>query len=123
MFRPIHFEIPAGDPEAAMTFYGSLFGWKFHSWGGGPMEYWIVQTGSDEEKGIHGGLMRRIHPEQPCVNTVDVPDLDDAVAKAVQLGGTIAVPKMPVPGVGWLAYMKDLDGHIFGMMQNDPGAA
>jgi hypothetical protein len=123
MHRPIHFEIPASDPGAAMKFYGGLFGWKFHSWGGGPMEYWIVQTGADEDKGIHGGLMRRVHPEQPCVNTIDVPDLDAAVARAVELGGTVAVPRMPVPGVGWLAYLKDLDGHIFGMMQDDKNAA
>jgi predicted lactoylglutathione lyase len=27
---------------------------------------------------------------------------------------------MPVPGVGCLAYYKDLDGHVFGCMQMDP---
>ena len=27
-----------------------------------------------------------------------------------------------IPGVGWLAYCKDTEGHIFGMMQNDPSA-
>jgi predicted enzyme related to lactoylglutathione lyase len=27
---------------------------------------------------------------------------------------------MPVPTVGWLAYYKDLDGHIFGLMEMDP---
>jgi predicted enzyme related to lactoylglutathione lyase len=27
---------------------------------------------------------------------------------------------MPVPGVGWLAYCKDPEGNIFGVMQNDP---
>ncbi len=123
MYRPIHFEIPSNNPEAAMKFYGDLFGWKFQSWGGGPMEYWTVTTGDASQPGINGGLMRRMHPEQPCVNTIDVPDLDAAVANAVKAGGTIAVPKMPIPGIGWLAYVKDLDGHIFGMMQNDPKAA
>jgi hypothetical protein len=122
MYRPIHFEIPSANPEAAIKFYGDLFGWQFHSWGGGSMEYWLVNTGDTAQPGIHGGLMRRVHPEQPCVNTIDVPDLDAAVEKAVQLGGAIALPKMPVPGIGWLAYVKDLDNHIFGMMQNDPEA-
>ena len=32
-------------------------------------------------------------------------------------------PKMPVPGVGWLAYAQDPDGNTFGMMQADPAAA
>jgi len=123
MHRPIHFEIPSSNPEAAIKFYGDLFGWKFHSWGGGPMEYWLVTTGDASQPGINGGLMRRMHPEQPCVNTIDVPDLDAAIVNVEKTGGKIALAKMPVPGVGWLAYVKDLDGHIFGMMQNDPNAA
>jgi predicted enzyme related to lactoylglutathione lyase len=35
----------------------------------------------------------------------------------------VAVPKMPVPGIGWLAYVRDPDGNIFGMMQADANAA
>ena len=34
----------------------------------------------------------------------------------------VALPKMPVPGVGWLAYVKDTEGNILGMMQSDPSA-
>jgi predicted enzyme related to lactoylglutathione lyase len=30
---------------------------------------------------------------------------------------------MPIPGMGWLAYVKDTEGNIFGMMQSDPAAA
>jgi predicted enzyme related to lactoylglutathione lyase len=30
---------------------------------------------------------------------------------------------MPIPGVGWLAYIKDPDGNIIGLMQPDPKAA
>ena len=30
---------------------------------------------------------------------------------------------MAVPGVGWLAYAKDTEGNIFGLMQADPSAA
>lgn len=37
-------------------------------------------------------------------------------------GGTIVVPKMPIPGVGWLAYAKDTEGSIFGIHQADPTA-
>jgi predicted enzyme related to lactoylglutathione lyase len=29
---------------------------------------------------------------------------------------------MPIPGLGWLAYYKDTEGNIFGMMQPDPNA-
>jgi predicted enzyme related to lactoylglutathione lyase len=34
----------------------------------------------------------------------------------------MALPKMPIPGMGWLAYCKDSEGNIFGMMQADPSA-
>ena len=33
-----------------------------------------------------------------------------------------ALPKMPIPGVGWLAYLKDTEGNVFGLMQSDPSA-
>jgi predicted enzyme related to lactoylglutathione lyase len=28
-----------------------------------------------------------------------------------------------IPGVGWLAYMKDTESNIFGLMQRNPTAA
>jgi predicted enzyme related to lactoylglutathione lyase len=126
MPRVIHFEIHADDPERAVRFYQGLFDWQFQSWGG-PMEYWLIQTGSPEERGIDGGLIRR-QPGQSgnaviaYVCTIDVPALDDYVQKALATGGQIAVPKMPIPGIGWLAYCKDPEGNIFGMMQSDPDA-
>lgn len=49
---------------------------------------------------------------------------NDAALNAVTAnGGSIAWPKMPIPGVGWLAYFKDTEGNIFGLMQEDPNAA
>ena len=48
--------------------------------------------------------------------------IDEYVEKFVA-GGAIAVPKMPIPGVGWLAYGKDTEGNIFGIMQSDPTAS
>ena len=56
------------------------------------------------------------------VCTAEVPNLDEYLKKATAAGGTIAVPKMAVPTVGWLAYFKDTEGNIFGMMQRDPNA-
>jgi hypothetical protein len=53
---------------------------------------------------------------------MEVPDLDAHVQKVAALGGHTVLPKMPIPGMGWLACCKDTEGNIFGMMQNDPGA-
>ena len=121
MPRPVHFEIPAGDPERTIDFYGKVFGWKFTKWDG-PIEYWLISTGKSPEVGIDGGMLRRQYPNQPCVNTVGVENLDKTIESVLASGGALAVPKMPIPGMGWLAYCKDLDGHIFGMMQPDSSA-
>ena len=126
MPRVVHFEIHAGDPERAVKFYQTLFGWNFQKWDG-PMEYWMVITGPDDQPGINGGLMRRqgeIDGQAVIayVCTVDVADVDASVKTALANGGQIVLPKVPIPGVGWLAYCKDTEGNIFGMMQNDPAA-
>lgn len=126
MPRVIHFEIHVDDPERAVAFYTKVFDWQFTKWDG-PMPYWLVKTGPDDQPGINGGLMRRqcaIDGQAivAYVCTVNVDSLDKYLAAATQAGGTIALPKMPIPGIGWLAYMKDTEGNVFGMMQPDPTA-
>jgi uncharacterized protein len=119
--RPIHFEIPADQPERAIAFYQQVFGWRFQKWEG-PMPYWLVQTGADGP-GIDGGLVARQHQGQGTVNTVGVSSCDDFLRKVESAGGRTVVPKMGVPGVGWLAYCTDPEGNTFGIMQNDPSAS
>jgi predicted enzyme related to lactoylglutathione lyase len=126
MPRVVHFEIHAADPERGVKFYENVFGWTFQKWEG-PMDYWLITTGPDSEPGINGGLIRRqggIDGQAVIayVCTVGVDDLDAAMASVEANGGTVAVPKMPIPGVGWLAYYKDTEGNIFGIMQSDPTA-
>jgi predicted enzyme related to lactoylglutathione lyase len=121
MSRPVHFEIPAKNPEKTAEFYTKAFGWRIKKWEG-PIEYWLITTGEDSEPGINGGLLRRTDPQQQCVNTVGVADVDKAVETIVKLGGTIMVPKMPIPGMGWLAYCNDPEGNAFGVMQPDETA-
>jgi predicted enzyme related to lactoylglutathione lyase len=63
-----------------------------------------------------------MHPGASTVNTIGVESLDDTVAKVVASGGQIALPRMAVPGVGYLAYCQDTEGNTFGLMQPDPTA-
>ena len=128
MARAVHFEIHAANPPALIAFYSALFGWTFNKWDGG--EYWMIHTGPDDQPGINGGLMPRrgdVPAAMAAINafviTVDVEDVDACVARARSAGGSVALPKMAVPGIGWLAYIKDPDGNTFGMMQTDTEAA
>ncbi|MCU1258183.1 MAG: glyoxalase [Bryobacterales bacterium] len=120
MARVTHFEIPANEPEKLAAFYEKVFDWKFSKWPG-PHEYWLAKTGEDGP-GIDGAIMRRRDPNQPLVNSLIVTSLDQSIADVLANGGTMALPKMAVPGVGYLAYCKDPEGTIFGMMQNDASA-
>jgi len=127
MPRPIHFEIQAENVERAIAFYGELLGWEFSQWGKEP--YWLVKTGEKGTPGIDGGLMPRrggspadMQPVNAFVCTVDVAALDAMVKRVMDLRGSIALPRMPIPTVGWLAYAKETEGNIFGIMQMDANA-
>jgi predicted enzyme related to lactoylglutathione lyase len=128
MSRLVHFEIYSENPERAAAFYGGLFGWTFTKWSG-PMDYWLIATGPDTQPGINGGMLVRRGPgpvEGQAVNafvcTIGVGDLDATLAKLADLGGSVAVPRMAVPQVGYLAYAKDPDQNIFGILQPDMDA-
>ena len=119
MPKVIHFEIPADDPERASKFYSDVFGWKIGRWG--PVEYWLVDAGSKKEKGINGAIFRRDWMTT-TTNTISVPSVDEFAAKVVQNGGKVLRPKTAIYGVGYVAYCRDTEGNIFGIMQEDKSA-
>ena len=118
MSRVVHFEISAEKPEEVISFYQNTFNWRFEKWEG-PMEYWMIMTGDEKIPGIDGGLKIRDEMGTNTVNTIDVVSIDESIEKVVKNGGEIIVPKMAVPGVGWLANFKDPQGNVFGIMQSD----
>jgi uncharacterized protein len=121
MPRIVHFELPVDDPARAVTFYRNVFGWQIKKWDG-PEDYWLVTTGKEGEMGIDGALTKRSEGFMNTVNTVSVASLDEAVAKVEANGGKILLPRMPIEGMGWLAYAQDTEGNNFGMMQMDTSA-
>jgi len=135
MNRVTHFEIHAADPKKIASFYQDVFGWQVEEWlvPGVPVKeedrYWLVSTGPEDEPGIDGGISVRRGPPPTAgqavnafVCSIDVESLDESMDKALRAGGSVALPKMPVKGVGWLAYCIDPEGNLFGMMQSDETA-
>ncbi|MDD5693487.1 MAG: VOC family protein [Patescibacteria group bacterium] len=118
--RIVHFEIPADDPERAKDFYEKVFGWKIEKWDG-PMDYWLVNTG-EKDPGINGGLTRRADPVTITTNTVGVENLDNKLNEVTGAGGEIVMPRSVIPNMGYLAYCKDTEGNIFGLMESDESA-
>ena len=126
MNRFTHFELASSDLEKTAAFYRDVFGWQVQKWEG-PVEYWLVTTGDQTTVGINGGLMQS--SELPngtvfngTINTIQVDDIDAAIAKVEANGGQIVLPKDAIPGVGWQAYFKDNCGIIVGLHQADDKA-
>lgn len=129
--RVIHFEIHATDTAKMAEFYRNVFGWDIKKWDNPEVDYWMVMTAPEGsgEAGIDGGITGRRGPapsgEEPVsafVCTIGVPSVDEYIEKVTAAGGSLAVPKMPIPGMAWLAYCKDIEGNIFGIFEADENA-
>jgi predicted enzyme related to lactoylglutathione lyase len=120
MSKVVHFEVMAEDPARATEFYSKVFGWEITKWDG-PQDYWLVTTGAEDQPGINGGIAKS-QGQAMTVNTVDVSSVDEFANKVEANGGKVVVPKMAVPGIGYLVYCQDTEGIVFGMMQADPSA-
>jgi hypothetical protein len=53
---------------------------------------------------------------------MEVSDFDRAAEQIARLGGKVALPKFPVPGVCWQGYFLDPEGNTFGIYQPDSAA-
>ena len=123
MPKIVHFELPFDDAERANRFYAEVFGWESHKWEG-PHEYYLQETGPQEEPGIGGALAprERMASDGGTHIVIGVDDLDAYVAKVTAAGCDIVTPRTAIPGVGWFADFRDTEGNVMGMFQSDPGA-
>jgi predicted enzyme related to lactoylglutathione lyase len=118
MTHPIcHFEIPVDELERAKKFYQDIFGWQITDTG--QQEYHLIQTGEGE---LGGGMMKRVVPEQHPVLYALVESVDEYSKKIQQAGGTIVVPKMAVPTMGYFAQALDTEGNVFAIWEENPQA-
>jgi len=81
----VWFEIPADDLARAKKFYRSLFGWKFAKLPAAVNDYWHIDTGG-KDASPDGGLMPRMHPQQPITQYISVPSVSNAAKKVEKLG-------------------------------------
>ena len=122
MNRFTHFELATDDLEKTATFYREVFGWGIYKWEG-PVDYWLVDTGDASTPGINGGLMQAGGDFKGTINTIEVDDIDAAIARVKANGGEMIMDKDTIPGVGYQAYFRDNVGIIVGLHQAFPDAA
>jgi predicted enzyme related to lactoylglutathione lyase len=116
----VWFEIPADNVERARTFYGALFGWKIEKFPG-QMEYWHIDTGGSNDT-PDGGLMKRQQPQHGITNYINVPSVDQYMAKVEKLGGKICMPKTAVPQMGYFAVCQDTENNTFALWEKSENA-
>ncbi len=127
----MHFEIPADSPEKVAQFYEQLFGWKFNKMPGGDMDYWLIShkdsgenmdywlishKDSGENESM-GGLYKKTMGETGFLNYFSVVNLDQALAKATDLGAKVVKGKQEIPNIGWFAILQDPDNNGFALFQ------
>ena len=101
----VHLEIPAGNTAKAREFWGSLFGWEFQEYPG-PTEYHMTRF--SETTG--GAIMGAEGDKRGTRVYFDIDDINAGSARVRELGGQGGDP-MPVPGMGWFAVCKDVEGN------------
>ena len=109
-----HLEIPADDPERAQRFYAGVLDWQFSSMTAFPA-YYLFRT-APERGGAIGRLGQSAGETVRPYITVD--SIDEAVAKAEQLGGKVLTTKQEIPGQGWFAILRDTEGNELPLFEN-----
>lgn len=101
-------ELATQDPEAALKFYGELFGWTYKTGEMGPMKYHEIMV---QGRPI-GGITGIMGPARPAAwsGYVTVDDVDAAVQRALRNGGKVLTPAMDIPDTGRFAVLADPTG-------------
>ena len=111
--RVIHLEIAGKDPKALQSFWGSLFGWKFDT--NNPGGYGMTNP---DQTGIVVGI-GGVPEGAPghVTGYIRVASIDATLARAVELGGSVIMPRFSPDGSAYLGLVADADGHVVGLSE------
>jgi len=115
----VHFEVIGTDAKKLQSYYSDLFGWEIDD--SNPMKYGIVQRDGNtnaDGAGIGGGIAAGPEGYPGHVTFyVEVPDVEEALAKAESLGGSrVMGPENAMDQVE-LGLFNDPEGHLVGLVK------
>ena len=111
--RVYHVEVLGRDAPRLQKYFTDLFGWKVDTNNPGGYGMW-----DPAETGIAGGVGAAPEGSPGHVTFyVGVPDVDAALARAQELGGTVIVPKFSPSPDAVLALFADPEGHVIGLTE------
>jgi uncharacterized protein len=114
-------ELNTTDQTAAKTFYSALFGWDPQDSPMGPGEFYTMfnLAGRVAASAYSMNAEQRAQGVPPHWGIyIEVADVDAAVAKAKQLGGTVIAPPFDVMDYGRMGVLQDPTGAFFCVWQS-----
>ena len=121
----VHFEMPYEDAKRLTDFYSKVFGWQMHATGAEMGHYVTAATAETDENrmvkkpgAINGGFYPKSSgaPTEPSV-VIAVGNIEDAMKKITDAGGTILGKPVDIPGVGLYVSFKDTEGNRASILQ------
>jgi predicted enzyme related to lactoylglutathione lyase len=116
----VHFEVIGKDGGKLRSYYSELFGWTPDA--DNPMNYGLVQREDNlnpDGIGIAGGIGQGPDGYEGHVTFyVEVPDVEEALAKAESLGGTRVMGPETIMDSIVLGQFTDPEGHVIGVVQS-----
>ena len=121
------------DPEAAVAFYHTLFGWEFEDVmpPGSPGKYFAARLHGGDVAAV-GSLPEGAPPTAAWNTYVWVDSADETAARVVAAGGRTLTEPFDVPDAGRMAVFADHEGAVFSVWQagqhrgaqvvNEPGS-
>jgi uncharacterized protein len=109
-------ELMTSDPDAALRFYGTLFGWTTEPMAMPQGTYHVVKVDGTAIAGVMA-MPKEAGAMPPCWGGyVTVDDVDATARKAVELGGRVVHGPVDIPGVGRFAVLVDPQGAVINVI-------
>ncbi|RMG93902.1 MAG: VOC family protein [Chloroflexi bacterium] len=126
-------DIITTDPEAGKAFYSQLFGWTYEDLPAGEGAVYTMFRKNGLDVAALSGMPPGQEQMPPHWNSyVTVDNVDEAAAKASNLGGNVVMPPFDVLEAGRMAVVQDPTGaffmlwqaknHIGARLVNEPGS-
>jgi uncharacterized protein len=109
------FEIGCSDLRRSRAFYEGLFNWTVRS--DNAIGYGFVEAGGEDS--IPGGLWEDLERPPAVVIYIQVADVEQAVARAIELGARLVLPVTRIPGRIRFARIADPDNNIVGLIEGE----
>ena len=120
----VHFEVIGKDGKKLQGYYGELFGWEIDA--NNPMNYGTVQREGNtnaDGAGIGGGVGTGPEGYEGHVTFyVEVPDVEAALARAEELGGSRMMGPDEVMEGLVIGMFADPEGHVVGVVTDGPSS-